>query len=300
MASHQSARASGSKKNSIIKASKALLSALKSKGTQTTKAVKSMAASASKAKGKTVAAKNAKPAPQKAQPAKAASKPMAKATKMKAAPAKEIKAAAKPAAKGKVAAAPAKPVAAAPKGKTAAAGKEPVAAPAAKSTTKAAPAAPVKTAMTTKGKGKGSAIDKNSAAYAAAAAVEKVTGRLVGRMKFDPSTDAVCREVACEGLGTTAGYCRLHYIKNWRKIKRKEVILRERKLNTYIEELVAKYPEKYIEAIRQDLMNDKDFAKVIHDLDLDENIDEFEGEGGDSDVVIDSIKREFEDDSDAF
>ncbi len=109
-----------------------------------------------------------------------------------------------------------------------------------------------------------------------------------------------CREVACEGLSTTGGYCRMHYIKNWKKIKRKEVILREKKLNQYIEELVAKYPDKYIEAIRQDLANDKDFAKVIYDLDLDESVDDFDGDADNADSIIDSLKRDFDDDSDAF
>lgn len=141
---------------------------------------------------------------------------------------------------------------------------------------------------------------KNSAAVAAAAAVQKVTARLSRRSASEATGDSVCREIACEGLGTTAGYCRLHYIKNWRKIKRKEVILKEGKLNIYIEELVSKYPEKYLEAIRQDLASDKEFAKVLQDLDLDESVDDFESEGSDSDVVIDSIKREFDDDTEAF
>ena len=109
-----------------------------------------------------------------------------------------------------------------------------------------------------------------------------------------------CREVACEGLSTTAGYCRMHYIKNWKKIKRKELILKEKKLNSYIEELVVKYPDKYIEAIRQDLANDKDFAKVIYDLDLDESVDDFDVEGESVEQVIDSIKRDFDDEGDAF
>ena len=110
--------------------------------------------------------------------------------------------------------------------------------------------------------------------------------------------EAVCREPGCEALATSAGNCRLHYIKNWKKIKRKEVILKEGKLNQYIEELVSKYPDKYIEAIRQDLANDKDFAKVIYDLDLDESIDDFEGEGESIDSIVGDIKRDFEDDSD--
>jgi len=104
-----------------------------------------------------------------------------------------------------------------------------------------------------------------------------------------------CREVACEGLATTAGYCRLHYIKNWKKIKRKELILKEGKLNQYIEELVAKYPDKYIDAIRQDLAVEKDFAKVIFDLDLDEGVDEFDPDAESGEALIDNIKREFED-----
>lgn len=115
------------------------------------------------------------------------------------------------------------------------------------------------------------------------------------------TSETVCREVACEGLATTASYCRLHYIKNWKKIKRKEIILREGKLNQYIEELVTKYPDKYIEAIRQDLASDKDFSKIIYDLDLDEGIEDFDTEGAEGeDSIIDTIKREYEDDGDAF
>lgn len=112
--------------------------------------------------------------------------------------------------------------------------------------------------------------------------------------------DSVCREVACDGLSILSGYCRLHYIKNWKKIKRKDVILRERKLNQFIEELIAKYPEKYIEAISEDLANDKEFAKVIHDLDLDESVDDFEGEGEAEESLIDNIKRDIEEDADGF
>ena len=112
--------------------------------------------------------------------------------------------------------------------------------------------------------------------------------------------ESVCREVACDGLSTTAGYCRLHYIKNWKKLKRKEVILKEKKLNQYIEELVLKYPEKYIEAIRIDLASEKEFAKVIRDLDLDESIDDFEGEGDAEDNIIDSIRRDFDEDTEGF
>lgn len=115
------------------------------------------------------------------------------------------------------------------------------------------------------------------------------------------SSEMVCREVACEALATTASYCRLHYIKNWKKLKKKELILRERKLNQYIEELVSKYPDRYVEAIRQDLASDQDFAKVISDLDLEESHEDFESESSEAmDGIIDHIKREFDDDGDLY
>jgi len=122
------------------------------------------------------------------------------------------------------------------------------------------------------------------------------------RQTAEAGSEAICREVACEALATSGGYCRTHYIKNWKKIKRKELILKEGKLIQYIEELVAKYPDKFIEAIRQDLAVDKDFAKVIFDLELDENVDEFDAENqenGDG-MGVDSMKREFEDDTETF
>jgi hypothetical protein len=115
------------------------------------------------------------------------------------------------------------------------------------------------------------------------------------------SGPAICREVACELTATTATYCRMHYIKNWKKIQRKQMILKERKLNSYIEELVSKYPDKYIEAIRQDLSSEKDFSKVIADLEIDEGIDDFElddAEGAEG--LIDNLKREFDDEGDVF
>lgn len=116
--------------------------------------------------------------------------------------------------------------------------------------------------------------------------------------EFDRHGEAICRELGCESLSTSGGYCRLHYIKNWKKIKRKELIIKEGKLNRYIEELVSKYPDKYIEAIRQDLSSDKDFYTVIHDLELDESIDDFDADGESVDSLIDSIRRDLDDDGD--
>jgi hypothetical protein len=229
---------------------------------------------------KTTSPKTAKAPPMKATPSKAktASPPSkskapapAKAAPIKAAaPAKGGKAApaAAPAKAGK-AAAPAAPVAAKGKGKA-----------------EVAPATPAPAA-------KGKAAKTPVSPLLKASLGKKTNSRL--------HPDDVCRETACESLATTLSYCRLHYIKNWKKIKRKEVILKEGKLNQYIEELVVKYPDKYIEAIRQDLASDKDFASVIVDLDLDESVDDFEGDPDNAEGLIENIKGGgFDEDGDGF
>lgn len=115
--------------------------------------------------------------------------------------------------------------------------------------------------------------------------------------EYDSQGRAICREVGCDALAVMAGYCRAHYIKNWKKIKRKEMILREKKLNRYIEELVAKYPDKYIEAIREDLANDKAFSKVVTDLELGESVDDFDSDSENIDSLIDNIRRDLDEDS---
>jgi hypothetical protein len=116
-----------------------------------------------------------------------------------------------------------------------------------------------------------------------------------GKKAAPRNYEDMCREVACESSSSTAGYCRLHYIKNWKKIKRKELILREKKLNQYIEELVSKYPDKYIEAIKSDLADEASFSKLIYDLELDESVDDIPADDEADEAIIDNIKREFDD-----
>lgn len=110
-----------------------------------------------------------------------------------------------------------------------------------------------------------------------------------------------CREAACDNEGIMGGYCRLHYIKNWRRIKRKEAILASGQLNNYVEELVKKYPDKYLDVIRQDLASEKEWAKVVVDLEL-ESSDDDAGADEEIDTVAEGVRhdRDFEDDDGGF
>ncbi len=90
--------------------------------------------------------------------------------------------------------------------------------------------------------------------------------------------EVACRESACENLALISGYCRLHYIKNWKKIKQKQALLSNGRFRQYIHELVFKYPDKYIEAVRQDLMSDERLSQVVMELEPQDSLEMVEEE----------------------
>ena len=94
-----------------------------------------------------------------------------------------------------------------------------------------------------------------------------------------------CVVRGCDNPSTTSGYCRYHYIKLWKDVKKKELILTEGRLAKIIEELVRKYPMKYIETIIHDLADDKAFNHVLKDLDIE--TDESEIDAFDDDELLD-------------
>lgn len=121
---------------------------------------------------------------------------------------------------------------------------------------------------------------------------KKKSGRTKSETKTGASGKIKCRDSGCDSEPLISGYCRLHYIKNWRKLKRKEHILASGQLNNYVEELVNKYPDKYLDVIRQDLYSDKDWAKVVTDLDLDANSEDDAELDEDLDgVVTEGVRR---------
>jgi hypothetical protein len=93
-----------------------------------------------------------------------------------------------------------------------------------------------------------------------------------------------CREPGCDSDAILSGYCRLHYIKNWKRIKKKESILSTGQLEGYVEELVGKYPDKYLDAIENDLASEKEWGKVIADLELGAGEDDFVSEDEDGPI----------------
>ena len=78
-----------------------------------------------------------------------------------------------------------------------------------------------------------------------------------------------CQEKKCENPASTSAYCRFHYIKNWKEIKKKIKILEEGSLQEFFEGLIEKYSLGHVETILSDLADEKSFFSVLEDMDID-------------------------------
>jgi hypothetical protein len=89
----------------------------------------------------------------------------------------------------------------------------------------------------------------------------------------------LCRVRDCDQVSTVEGYCRYHYLLLWKKIQIRKHILIDGKLEKYVVDLMARYPDKFLEVIKKDLKTEKDFLSVIQELEIDESaIAENDGE----------------------
>lgn len=89
----------------------------------------------------------------------------------------------------------------------------------------------------------------------------------------------LCRVRDCDQVSTVDGYCRYHYLLLWKKIQIRKHILIDGKLEKYVEDLMARYPDKFLEVVKKDLKTEKDFLSVIQELEIDESaIAENEGD----------------------
>jgi len=98
-----------------------------------------------------------------------------------------------------------------------------------------------------------------------------------------------CRVKDCDQLAVVDGYCRFHYLLYWKKIQIRKKILSEGKLERYIEELTARYPDKFLDMLRKDLRSEKEFLAAIQEMEIDESAvdNEFEDE---TQTYIDEVR----------
>lgn len=63
----------------------------------------------------------------------------------------------------------------------------------------------------------------------------------------------ICQEPGCHDAGKVRGYCRLHYLKNWKTIKADAKSKAADRLNRYVEGICQRHPDRFLEVIRDNI-----------------------------------------------
>jgi len=80
-----------------------------------------------------------------------------------------------------------------------------------------------------------------------------------------------CKVIGCDRNYFAKGYCRYHYIKNWKRIKIMERLRSEAALDDHITNLIDKYPDEYMDMLREDIKK----YEGLEEEDVEGIIDEF-------------------------
>ena len=102
----------------------------------------------------------------------------------------------------------------------------------------------------------------------------------------------LCKVKGCRNPATTMGHCRIHYLKNWKQIKEKQKKKAIENLNKYIDHIMRKNPDGYVEAIREDLRNSDQLNRKIDNFFFDDEFHDVMDEIGADDVerIVSSLK----------
>ena len=77
-----------------------------------------------------------------------------------------------------------------------------------------------------------------------------------------------CTNPGCKKEASSEGYCRLHYLANWKHIKFNEKVKAERRLNAYVDRIAKKYPSDYLEKIKETLEDESKFKEMVSELEI--------------------------------
>ena len=83
----------------------------------------------------------------------------------------------------------------------------------------------------------------------------------------------ICKEMNCHNAQTSAGYCRLHYLKNWKTIKEGEKEKAAERLNKYVEGICKRNPDDYLSTVKRDIHTDKIAVDNTEGLALEDDVE---------------------------
>ena len=99
--------------------------------------------------------------------------------------------------------------------------------------------------------------------------VLKETLDFLRTFNFLASDSDDCLERKCDNPATTGAYCRLHYIKNWKELKKKEQIFSAGTLIEHIAELTEKFSVKVVHTLAEDMSDEKNFYNALKNMNID-------------------------------
>jgi hypothetical protein len=85
-----------------------------------------------------------------------------------------------------------------------------------------------------------------------------------------------CKKSLCKEQAVINGYCRYHYIAGWKVENIDKKVKKIKHLEKMVNEIRKRFPHEYMELIKADLVSDKVFRQVLKDMDLEEDINNFE------------------------
>ncbi len=68
-----------------------------------------------------------------------------------------------------------------------------------------------------------------------------------------PNQIVICKQTGCHDISTTQGFCRLHFLASWKKLKTKEAKKKGIELAAYLEELGKRFPEEFLQKLRVEI-----------------------------------------------
>lgn len=80
-----------------------------------------------------------------------------------------------------------------------------------------------------------------------------------------------CAQEDCKAEAVSQGFCRLHFLANWKTRKAEASTKAERRLNAYVDRLAKKYPADYMDKIKEGLENEEKFKQTVDELELEES-----------------------------
>lgn len=104
----------------------------------------------------------------------------------------------------------------------------------------------------------------------------------------------ICMEIDCHNGQTTGGYCRLHYLKNWKIIKEEEKKKSAARLNRYVEGICKRNPDDYLSAVKKDIRSDKISTDLTEGLGTEDELDslfsDMETDGASLDRILNHMR----------